>query len=70
MRKSILTATICTVFLVGLLLLPNFAEKAQAADKIGWIGPNEMRFAMMMDEGKARGQKSEAIAFSGVRLEA
>ena len=39
MRKSILTATICTVFLMGLLLLPNFAEKAQAADKVGWVGP-------------------------------
>jgi len=39
MRKKILTATIATVFLLGLLLLPNFAEKAQAADKVGWVGP-------------------------------
>jgi len=39
MRKRILTATICTVFLLGLLLLPNYAEQAKAADKVGWVGP-------------------------------
>jgi ABC-type Fe3+ transport system substrate-binding protein len=39
MRKRVLTATICTVFLLGLLLLPNYAEQAQAADKVGWVGP-------------------------------
>jgi ABC-type Fe3+ transport system substrate-binding protein len=39
MRKRILTATICSVFLLGLLLLPNYAEQAQAADKVGWVGP-------------------------------
>ena len=39
MRKKILTATIATVFLLGLLLLPNYVEQAQAADKIGWVGP-------------------------------
>jgi iron(III) transport system substrate-binding protein len=39
MSKKILTATIATVFLLGLLLLPNYVEQAQAADKIGWVGP-------------------------------
>ena len=51
MRKSILTATICTVFLMGLLLLPNFAEQAQAADKIGWVGPVYTELAESLTRG-------------------
>jgi len=39
MRKKILTATIFTVFSMGLLLMPFWAEQGQAADKVGWVGP-------------------------------
>ena len=39
MRKRILTATIYTVLLMGVLLLPLLATQVQAADKIGWVGP-------------------------------
>ncbi len=45
-RKSVfcvytgtLTATVFIILLMVSLLLPNFALKAQAADKIGWVGP-------------------------------
>jgi hypothetical protein len=38
MRKKIFLTTILTVFSI-LLLLPAFALEAQAADKIGWVGP-------------------------------
>ena len=39
MRKSILTTTIFIVLSLGIFLLTNFAAEAQAADKIGWVGP-------------------------------
>jgi len=39
MRKKILTITIVSVLSTMLLFLPTFAAKAQAADKIGWVGP-------------------------------
>ncbi len=39
MKKRILTTTILTVISTVLLLLPAFAAQAQAADKIGWVGP-------------------------------
>jgi iron(III) transport system substrate-binding protein len=39
MRNRILITTIITVFSIVLLLTPTFAAKAQAADKIGWVGP-------------------------------
>ena len=38
MRKGILTVTIVSVLAV-LLMLPTFATQAQAADKLGWVGP-------------------------------
>ena len=38
MRKVILTTTIVTV-LAMFLLLPTFSSQAQAADKLGWVGP-------------------------------
>jgi phosphoglycerate transport regulatory protein PgtC len=38
MRKRILTTAIFAV-LSAALLLPAIAEKAQAADKVGWVGP-------------------------------
>jgi iron(III) transport system substrate-binding protein len=39
MRKRIFITTIFTVLSMSLLLLPAFTAKAQAADKVGWIGP-------------------------------
>jgi len=38
MNKRILTATFLTVFSI-VFLIPAFATDAQAADKLGWIGP-------------------------------
>lgn len=38
MKKRILTAALITVFSIA-LLIPAFADQAQAADKLGWIGP-------------------------------
>jgi len=38
MRKVVLTTTIVTV-LAMFLLLPTFSSQAQAADKLGWVGP-------------------------------
>ncbi len=38
MRKVVLTTTIVTV-LAMFLLLPAFSSQAQAADKLGWVGP-------------------------------
>jgi hypothetical protein len=37
MTKSILTTTICAALAMALLLLP--ITGAQAADKVGWVGP-------------------------------
>ena len=39
MRKRILTTTIFAVLSIALLVLPTFMAEAQAADKIGWVGP-------------------------------
>jgi len=39
MKKSVWATTIVTVLSMALLLLPSFAAEAQAADKIGWVGP-------------------------------
>lgn len=39
MRKRMLTVSIFTIISVGLLLMPTFALEAQAADKLGWVGP-------------------------------
>ncbi|MFC1813938.1 extracellular solute-binding protein [Thermodesulfobacteriota bacterium] len=39
MKKRILTIAICAVLSMGLLLLPALTLQAQAADKIGWVGP-------------------------------
>jgi len=38
MNKRILTATFMAVFSIA-LLIPAFAPDAQAADKLGWVGP-------------------------------
>jgi ABC-type sugar transport system substrate-binding protein len=39
MSKKIFTAAIFSVFAMGLVLMPFSADHAQAADKIGWVGP-------------------------------
>jgi len=39
MKKRILTTTIFIVLSLGIFLLTNFTAQAQAADKIGWVGP-------------------------------
>ena len=39
MRKRIFAVTIFAVFSMALLLMPFCAGQAQAADKIGWVGP-------------------------------
>jgi iron(III) transport system substrate-binding protein len=39
MRKRTVAITIFAVLAMALLFVPTFAAKAQAADKIGWVGP-------------------------------
>jgi len=39
MRKKTLITTICVTLSMALLLLPAFSATAQAADKLGWVGP-------------------------------
>ncbi|MCG6915979.1 MAG: ABC transporter substrate-binding protein, partial [Deltaproteobacteria bacterium] len=39
MRKRVLTSAVFLVLAMALLFVPTFAGKAQAADKIGWVGP-------------------------------
>jgi ABC-type Fe3+ transport system substrate-binding protein len=39
MRKKVLTQTIFMALSMSLVFLPIFALQAQAADKIGWVGP-------------------------------
>lgn len=39
MRKKIFATTIFTIAAVALLLSPIIAAKAEAADKLGWVGP-------------------------------
>jgi ABC-type Fe3+ transport system substrate-binding protein len=51
MRKRILTTTIFTVLSMALLLLPAFMAQAQAADKIGWVGPIYKELSASLTEG-------------------
>lgn len=39
MRKKMLAVSIFTILSMGLLFMPTFALKANAADKLGWVGP-------------------------------
>ena len=39
MSKKILVMTVCIVLSMGLVLLPPLGAKAQAAEKLGWVGP-------------------------------
>jgi len=51
MRKRILTTTIFTVISISLLLLPIFTAQAQAADKIGWVGPIYKELSSSLTKG-------------------
>ena len=58
MRKRILTTAIFTVFLMA-LLVPALAVKAQAADKVGWVGPIYKELSESLTKGfKAYYQKT------------
>ena len=50
MRKRILAITTVTVFAM-VLLLPTFAVKAQAADKLGWVGPVYTELSVSLTKG-------------------
>lgn len=50
MRKYILTTTIVTILAV-MLMLPTFAMQAQAADKLGWVGPVYKELSASLNEG-------------------
>jgi hypothetical protein len=50
MRKKILVTTIFAIFSMA-LLLPIFAVEAQAADKIGWIGPIYKELSASLNKG-------------------
>jgi len=50
MRKFILTTTIVTILAV-MLMLPTFAMQAQAADKLGWVGPVYKELSASLNEG-------------------
>ena len=51
MRKKTLALTIFAVLAMALLLVPNFAAKAQAADKLGWVGPVYKELSASLTEG-------------------
>ena len=51
MRNRILVTTIFTVISMSLLLLPTFAAQAQAADKIGWVGPVYKELSESLNKG-------------------
>ena len=50
MKKKILAAAIFTIFSMA-LLLPNFSGEAQAAEKIGWVGPIYTELAESLNRG-------------------
>jgi iron(III) transport system substrate-binding protein len=50
MRKKILAITIFSIFSMA-LLLPTFGVEAQAADKIGWVGPVYTELAESLNRG-------------------
>jgi iron(III) transport system substrate-binding protein len=51
MSKRIFTVTIVAVFSMGLLLMPFYAEQAQAADKLGWVGPVYKELSASLNKG-------------------
>jgi iron(III) transport system substrate-binding protein len=50
MRKKILATSIFVIFSMA-LLLPTFAIEAQAADKIGWVGPVYTELSASLTKG-------------------
>jgi len=50
MRKYILTTTIVAALAV-MLMLPTFAMQAQAADKLGWVGPVYKELSASLNKG-------------------
>ena len=51
MGKRILITTMFTVLSMTLLLLPTFTAEAQAADKIGWVGPVYKELSSSLNKG-------------------
>ena len=51
MGKRIFITTIFTVLSMTLLLLPTFTAEAQAADKIGWVGPVYKELSSSLNKG-------------------
>jgi ABC-type Fe3+ transport system substrate-binding protein len=51
MKKSVLATTSVTVLSMALLLVPTLAAKAQAADKVGWVGPVYTEIADSLNKG-------------------
>jgi len=51
MSKRIFTATIFAVFSIGFLFMPFCAERVQAADKIGWVGPVYKELSASLNKG-------------------
>jgi iron(III) transport system substrate-binding protein len=51
MRKKFLATTIFTVVSTALLLMPIFTSQAQAAERIGWVGPVYTELADSLNRG-------------------
>ncbi len=51
MRKRILVTTIFAILSMALLLLPTLPLEAQAADKIGWVGPIYTELSVSLNKG-------------------
>jgi ABC-type Fe3+ transport system substrate-binding protein len=51
MRKRTLAITIVTVLAMALLFVPTFAAEAQAAEKIGWVGPVYKELSASLTKG-------------------
>lgn len=51
MRKRSLTTTFFTVISMALLLLPIFSVQAQAAERLGWVGPVYTELAESLTRG-------------------
>jgi ABC-type thiamine transport system substrate-binding protein len=51
MSKRILTATIFTVFALGLIFMPFHIAQVQAADKLGWVGPVYKELSASLTKG-------------------
>ena len=65
MRKKLLATTIFTVVSMALLFTPLFTVQAQAADKIGWVGPiyKELSASALAAASSAGGLGGRALSF-------